>query len=287
MTKKIAVLSAQERQDTFGTFAYDELSGGRIQIDPRWVEQNMVECHLAKASGQGKDVVTRCHRLVKEPIERAFEEIAARGLWRLIHSFDGLWVPRHMTWNAGRPLSSHSWGIAFDLNASRNPYGGGVTPENRSLNEVFNRYGFAWGGDWNTSKDAMHWELADIQAWKSQLSAPASLQLPSPRLILAVARDGGFSYHAMPNARLSASHFEVEPQDVAHALGLPIPAPGAGAQELRVVLSGLHVRVIRLGNHLSDLKDPRYYVFLRLPDPTGQASATASTSASATASATN
>ncbi len=266
MTSKISVLSVSERKQAFGDLVYSDLGGGRIAISPEWIAQNIVDCCLAKADRHGGDVHTRCHRLAKEPLERAFADLAASGLWRLIHSFDGLWVPRHMTWNPDRSLSSHSWGIAFDINASRNPYGGGVTPENRSLNEVFNRYGFAWGGDWNGAKDAMHWELADVEAWKSQTPATPPVIPPTPRLILAVARQGSFSYHALPDAQLSQGHFQVKPTEVADALGLPTSIPDSGPQSLRDVLDSLHTQVIKLGDDLSDAADPRYYVFLRLPD---------------------
>ncbi len=281
MTSKISVLSGAQRKQAFGDLVYSDVGGGRIAVSPSWIAANIVDCCLAKADGQGSDVDTRCHRLAKEPLERAFEDLAASGLWRLIHSFDGLWVPRHMTWNPDRPLSSHSWGIAFDINASRNPYGGGVTPENRALNATFNRYGFAWGGDWNPPKDAMHWELADTLAWKSQSpDSPSSpIQPPSPRLILAVARDGAFSYHAVPDAHLWQGHFEVKPAEVADTLGLPVPdpvkgvpvtgVPVKGTEPLRDVLDSLQAQVIKLGDNLSDAADPRYYVFLRLPDSAG------------------
>lgn len=271
MTSKISVLSVAERTRVFGDLIYSDLSGGRIAVSPGWIAANIVDCCLSHADGQGGDVHTRCHRLAKEPLERAFDELATKGLWRLIHSFDGLWVPRHMTWNPDRSLSSHSWGIAFDINASRNPYGGGVTAENRALNDVFNRYGFAWGGDWNGAKDAMHWELADVEAWKSQNQSSSSspIQPPAPRLILAVAREGAFSYHALPDAQLCQGHFQVKPAEVAGALGLPASTPNSGPEPLRDVLDSLHTQVINLGNDLSDAADPRYYVFLRLPDVAG------------------
>lgn len=269
MTSKISVLSVAERERVFGDLVYSDLGGGRIAVSPGWIAANIVDCCLSHADGRGGDVHTRCHRLAKEPLERAFDELAANGLCRLIHSFDGLWVPRHMTWNPDRPLSSHSWGIAFDINASRNPYGGGVTSENRALNATFNRYGFAWGGDWNGAKDAMHWELADVEAWKRSAPSPIPVQPATPRLILAVAREGAFSYHALPEAQLSQGHFQVKPAEVADALGLPASTPDSVPEPLRDVLDSLHTQVINLGNDLSDAADPRYYVFLRLPDAAG------------------
>lgn len=258
MTRKISVLSASERERVFGSFVYSELEGGRIRISPQWVAQNLTPCLLAKANGRGQDVMTQCHHLAKAPLEAAFDEIAGRRLWRLIHSFDGLWVARHMTWNARRPLSSHSWGIAFDLNAAANPYGGGISPENRALNEVFNRYGFAWGGDWNGAKDAMHWELADVKA-KENVSR-------SPRLIVAVQRGEGFSYHAVPNAHMREGHFDVAPHSIASALGRDVTEKDAASDAqtpLRQVLHDMDTQVIHLGDHRADRYDPRFYVFVK------------------------
>lgn len=261
MTKKISVLGTAKRAQVFGTFSWSDLKGGSIRIDPDWVRRNIVPCCLAKANGKGGDVKTQCHRLAKEPLERAFQDLADAGHWRLIDTFDGLWVPRHMTWNPRRGLSSHSWGIAFDLNAATNAYNGGTSAANRTLNETFNRYGFAWGGDWNGARDSMHWELAEIGAMLEQV-APKE-----PRLILAVDRQGQWSYHAIPGARLSEGHFSVDASLIAQALGVaPIVADATTPTlvSLNATLRILGATVEKLGDHLDDGADPRYYVFVKL-----------------------
>ena len=269
MTKKISVLGTSERVQVFGAFAWSDLKGGSIRIDPGWVARNIVSCCLAKANGQGGDVNTQCHTLAKEPLERAFQELAQSGQWRLIDTFDGLWVPRHMTWNSRRGLSSHSWGIAFDLNAATNAYNGGTSAANRTLNETFNRYGFAWGGDWNGAKDSMHWELAEL----GQMPAPAPLR--EPRLILAVEREGQWSYHAIAGAHLSDGHFSVDASLVAQALGVaPLTTqPQVPALvPLRAALRALGAILVKQGNHLGDATDPRYYVFVKLANANGEKS---------------
>ena len=264
MTKKISVLGRAARAQAFGSFEWSERKGGSIRIDPKWVARNIVSCRLAKANGKGGDVVTSCHRLAKEPLEAAFEQLAASGQWRLIDTFDGLWVPRHMTWNPRRGLSSHSWGIAFDLNAARNAYNGGTSAANRTLNETFNRYGFAWGGDWNKATDSMHWELADLAKAQSTLQA---VTVPAePRLILAVEREQGWSYHAIPDAHLSDGHFSADASLIAQALGVaPVVAQPIAPTlaPLSAMLKGLGATIVKLGDHLDDKADPRYYVFVK------------------------
>ena len=264
MTKKISVLSTSERARIFGAFPWSDLKGGSIRIDAAWVARNIVTCRLAKANGKGKDVLTSCHHLAKQPLEAAFGELAESGHWRLIDNFDGLWVPRHMTWNSRRGLSSHSWGIAFDLNAARNPYNGGTSAANRTLNETFNRYGFAWGGDWNGAKDSMHWELADVTQVHETLQTTSAEA--EPRLVLAIGRGETWSYHAIAGALLNDGHFSVDPSLVAQALGvvplvahpsIPTPVP------LTAALQALGYQIVTMGDHLHDGADPRYYIFVK------------------------
>lgn len=261
MTKKISVLGTAARAQVFGAFAWSDLKGGSIRIDPDWVAHNIVSCRLVKANGTGGDVKTQCHSMAKEPLERAFEELAQSGHWRLIDTFDGLWVPRHMTWNPQRGLSSHSWGIAFDINAASNAYNGGTSAANRTLNETFNRYGFAWGGDWNGAKDSMHWELAE----PDKMLAPITTS--EPCLVLAVERGKQWSYHAIPGARLSEGHFSVDASLIAQALG--VAALTAQPQmpalvPLDAALRALGATIVKLGDHLDDVADPLYYVFVKL-----------------------
>ena len=265
MTEKISVLGASQRAQVFGSFEWNEGKGGSIRIDQQWIAKNIVSCCLVKANGKGGDVVTSCHRLAKKPLEAAFQALADSGQWRLIETFDGLWVPRHMTWNPARGLSSHSWGIAFDLNAASNPYNGGTSAANRALNETFNRFGFAWGGDWNGARDSMHWELANLAKAERALQAPP---VPTkPRLIVAVERPQGWSYHAIAGAQLNQGHFWVEPGIVAQALGVaPAVARPTMPSSVRLdaTLGALGATILKRGDHLNDSADPRYYVFVKL-----------------------
>jgi len=58
--------------------------------------------------------------------------------------------------------SNHSWGLAVDINAPSNPYTSPlVTDMPGWMPDLWNGYGFRWGGDYSGSKDAMHYEFME------------------------------------------------------------------------------------------------------------------------------
>jgi hypothetical protein len=61
-------------------------------------------------------------------------------------------------------LSNHAFGKAIDINPATNPdtgRGGAlVTDMPPNVSEMASKYGLNWGGDWNSKKDAMHFEVA-------------------------------------------------------------------------------------------------------------------------------
>lgn len=138
-------------------FSYTDLGDGRILIDPAWVARNIVTADVP-VLGQ-----TRCHRAVFAPLVGALTQIAEAGLDHLLDPADygGCWVPRRIDWSPHRPLSMHAWGLAFDVNVATNGLGAEPTLDPRIV-EVFERWGFAWGGHW-LRPDGMHFELARIQ----------------------------------------------------------------------------------------------------------------------------
>lgn len=96
----------------------------------------------------------RCHKLIAPLIEEVFRQIVARGLKSTIKTYGGGYVfrPKH---GAVKP-STHSWGIAIDLNPNINAMGtaGAMDPR---LVALFESFGFVWGGRWSwRNKDLMH-----------------------------------------------------------------------------------------------------------------------------------
>ncbi|NIM07243.1 MAG: hypothetical protein GTO55_11365, partial [Armatimonadetes bacterium] len=153
-------LSLAQVQYIFGRFSFRALSSGLIAPQPAWLARNIV---LARApfplpTPTGRTETIRCHRLVLQHMLSALGELNHRGLCRLIRSFDGCYVPRHVRWDTNRPLSRHAWGIALDLNAAQFPFGSPRKQDSR-LVEVFAKHGFLCGqedgGLWRNTLDPM------------------------------------------------------------------------------------------------------------------------------------
>lgn len=85
--------------------------------------------------------------------------------------------------------SNHSWGLATDLNWDVNPY---VQPRRTDMPAwmplLWNRYGFAWGGNYNGNgargkADSMHYEFMGTPEQADQMTALALKELtgaPTP-----------------------------------------------------------------------------------------------------------
>lgn len=150
---------------TFGRFAWRDhpTRRGAIEILGEWKRHNIISFAppFELREGRGRPLsVIHCHRLIAPALRRALKDLSARGLAHLINTFDGCFVPRHMSWDPDRPLSRHAWGIAVDVNARQFPYGSHAR-QNHRLIAAFARQGFTWGGDWRTP-DPMHFEAVDV-----------------------------------------------------------------------------------------------------------------------------
>jgi len=108
-------------------------------------------------SGTGKVVArSRAHRLLVPTFVRVLRAIAEAGLAGNAADYAGIYCRRPV--RRGRKPSTHSWGIAIDLNPGTNRLGtiGDMIPEVVAL---FRREGFVWGGDFRTP-DPMHFQFA-------------------------------------------------------------------------------------------------------------------------------
>ena len=143
-------LSQDEIKKAYSNFTFKDNKDGSITVDPIWIKANIVSVKTPIA-------VIQCHKKVKDVMVAAITECA---LYFDISDFKksgGVWVPRHTLWDKTKPLSRHSWGIAIDVNVSKNCYG--IKPNQpQQLIQAFKSRGFVWGGDWKTP-DGMHFEI--------------------------------------------------------------------------------------------------------------------------------
>lgn len=146
-----AFLTGSSAARAFGAFSYRWFEDGTIQPDARWVAANVV-----RATVPILGTVT-CHRLIVPQLRAAMREVEANGLASRVRTFDGCYVPRFIERNPGSAVSLHTWGIAFDLNATTNMPGKDGDIDMDVVN-VMKKWGFRWGGDWSTP-DPMHFEL--------------------------------------------------------------------------------------------------------------------------------
>jgi len=123
-----------------------------IRLDPAFVRRHIVTRRVPVLG------VVTCHRAVIAPLRAALAELSRRGLARFVDPGDyaGCYAPRRI--QPRGQLSLHAWGLALDLNASSNPFGGRSRQHPR-LVRIMERHGFTWGGRWPTRPDPMHFEL--------------------------------------------------------------------------------------------------------------------------------
>lgn len=98
-----------------------------------------------------------CNNDIHDPLMKALKAIHDGGMGKMLHTYDGCFNIRMVRGTNNSP-STHSYGLALDLNANENQLGaskGGfyLHPE---FVECFKTQGFDWGGDFHSRKDAMH-----------------------------------------------------------------------------------------------------------------------------------
>jgi hypothetical protein len=148
-----AVLPQVGIKDVFGEFAAVPRSDGTLAVSPGWVEANI---RTARVPILG-DV--RCHRVLLPLLRGALEELVRRGLGHLVDPGDygGCYYPRFIARDPGATLSRHSWGAAVDINVSEGLTGRKPILDRRVV-EVFEDWGFGWGGEWLVP-DGAHFEF--------------------------------------------------------------------------------------------------------------------------------
>jgi hypothetical protein len=163
----VTALTVPQIGKVFGTFmSKPARKPGFIDIERAWVEANITSLEVPALAPLAFPEIA-VHRFAAPHFRAVFAEIERQGLNDDLLICGGTFVPRYVSMNVNNPLSSHSWGIAIDLNVAWNGYGrrpalidqhGTV----RRIVPIFNAGGFAWGGHFTTESDGMHFELARL-----------------------------------------------------------------------------------------------------------------------------
>jgi len=163
-------LSYAAKVALLGQFAYraSPLPGNpeAITVEGSWARDNLVTVLLPIGGVRGapSSGKVQCHRKVAGPLVDLFEAWRQAGLLSLLVSWDGLYVPRFVRGSAVN-LSSHSWGSAFDINASENPLKSKGAPLGAwgcvyPLVPLAEAHGFYSGGFFAGRQDWQHFEIA-------------------------------------------------------------------------------------------------------------------------------
>ena len=165
--------SMASRQKLFGAFKFEAapVAGNRenIRILGDWEERQIVRVEvpqlrgIAGAPASGK---ISFHRAAAPQLLRLWQAWEEAGLLHLVKTWDGSFVPRFVRGSRSN-LSNHSFGGAFDINASFNSLGTrpalvGRQGSVRELVPLANKFGFFWGGHYAGRADGMHFEIARL-----------------------------------------------------------------------------------------------------------------------------
>ena len=163
-TEKTLLLAAphglEEIVATFGDI-YDYIRPGG-QLDPRWQADHLASVELPfflpLAWDPSKSINRMtCHTRMAETFVSVFGLVQTGGLQSKIKTFGGCFAFRQQ--RTGARLSTHSWGIAIDLNPGTNAQGSSGDMD-AGVIEIFRSAGFEWGGDWSGKRrDAMHFQF--------------------------------------------------------------------------------------------------------------------------------
>ncbi len=131
-------------------------------LDPRWEVEQLARAPLPFSiplSWDRSKSVTNLlsHKKLSAIFPEVFATIDSKGLREAIRTFGGCYNYRPKR-TSGK-LSTHSWGIAIDLNPETNVQGnsGDMDPD---VVGVFQQFGFKWGGEWSgKTKDPMHFQF--------------------------------------------------------------------------------------------------------------------------------
>ena len=148
--------SYKEASDRYGIIAdskwADEAKWMGMYVVPDDLKANWTNT----ASGKGINKIYMNKDMIG-PFGQAMDNIRTRGLTSELKTFDGCFMIR-MVRGSSTVASTHSYGLAVDLNASENALGQ-VPQLSAEFVACFTDVGFIWGGNFKRL-DGMHFQWA-------------------------------------------------------------------------------------------------------------------------------
>jgi hypothetical protein len=148
-----AVLPPVKIKELFGEFAAKPREGadpGFLTADPEWV-RTYIDTQQVPLLG-----TVTCHAALFPQIRGVVRELIRKDLEHTITSYSGCFAARYINREPSAGLSHHAWGVALDINVPQNYFGDPPNQDPR-LVEVFEDWGFIWGGRFIVP-DGMHFE---------------------------------------------------------------------------------------------------------------------------------
>jgi D-alanyl-D-alanine carboxypeptidase len=167
----------------------DVMSYPGVRADDRGWGSGWPHCQESKWVTAPKPIFGQVHKEILDLVTALVEESQRRGFHL---KGDGLSAATSQCWGAQcRPIkklvngvivltdipSNHSWGLAVDINAPDNPLGGTSHTIPGWMAQLWNDYGFRWGGDYPNTKDWMHFEFMGTPQDAKTMTAKAKVEL--------------------------------------------------------------------------------------------------------------
>jgi hypothetical protein len=145
-----AVASQLAVKVRYGEFAYRPIGGGVIEVDPEWVDANILHEHIPLLGG------ITCHKDYVAMLREVMTSLEAAGHLDAIDrsAYRGCWKPRFIRQRTD--ISHHAWGVAADINFG-NELDGPGSPTDPALLEAMAALGILSGHAW-TDPDPGHFE---------------------------------------------------------------------------------------------------------------------------------
>lgn len=140
---------------------YGAIQDGIWRNEAKWCSMvtlpTEVQAQVKNVFTGGLWVHVFCNNDLKFALLAALHSLIEKGFLHELETFNGCYEIRDIR---GRPgeYSAHSWAMAIDFNANKNPLGGESSWSDGFV-QCFKDAGFAWGGDFHGRKDPMHFSM--------------------------------------------------------------------------------------------------------------------------------